>query len=1130
MRNLKIKNRFISFVGIFVMLSVFLASVISTFPKKTMANASGVSYKASGGVIDNTEVVLSEIESKNDYASLKGSYSLRIDYPILTENQDKSVLCWAYAGAKALETALIINTGEYYNYSEVAVAYFAYLDGKTAAINSVGSFEKFDNVMRDMGLVSETDFSNDIFYEINEENQTNYNYVLKYADKNVAKQVAPVYLSANDDFLTNPNRELIVKYFIKNYGALSLSLPKGGTFYNDGARGYMFTTESLPNQGKVLDENHAVTLIGWNTYGFIALNSWGVDSETDYEEVIIPDAVMDQYFAGTVFKGNWLCGYDYVEDSNVKLESTTASEFSSEIIENDYNPVKNVFCYTEEIQIDYVVSNVSNFETVYVDVYKGTEKVPDNRVKVSYDDENNKITVKFTTSVSNFIMSSGTAFAGGNYSVHIYEDVNLISSRNIFIYTGTEVSYFKFVNTSIEKKEDETYYLMHNNYMSSASSPTYYIYHDYTYTLDLYLTDINRYSGLEVNVRTDVFDEVSGEFIQDINVNINHIVSLSSNMQRIDISLSSDYKGKLIKVRVTLNSPIYEDAVKCYYFNLFVSGLSNVSTHSNTYNILYKLDGGRNSENNVSKYPIYLTAGEMIDVKLFAPFKRGYTFMGWYTDSEYTNKIEKITSSNEGMLVLYAKWLYNDVTYFTSSLSLSNVYLYGGDDKTLSGDVSSRVDIVYGESFDLLSVFNLTEDLKNKAFSFKYYLKVNGDDLLFEDMIIDSENMTLQDSYQRTFGGKNVSGFSYPTLTVGRYSFELVSVVVIDHEARISESVFYEVNVLPKEIRLSYNQSKSTFVYDGTAHLPSIKFTGYYESDSAEFSEVKFNNKLGAKTDVGTYQYEIIDIKNKNYVLNENDKIQKYSLFINPKPIDVVWEGVTAVYNGKRQSPTYKITGIVGSDYVDIIFDQVGYINASTYKFKVEGVTNKNYIVSTNKEVSFEIKKAPIKVVFDNIEERAQKATKYRTPITYKIEGNLYDSVDVLKLEVYSSGLEKMLSGEYPISGTYDKSCNYEVSFVEGVYTLTGYYYVYYTLPNGEVYRELVNYGEKPVGITDDIYKAPFLSKLKYSTELVETGDDIYVVVTKENNTLTVLIVCAIIGFVGCYWWFTRKARRNKVR
>ena len=69
-----------------------------------------------------------------------------------------------------------------------------------------------------------------------------------------------------------------------------------------------------------------------------------------------------------------------------------------------------------------------------------------------------------------------------------------------------------------------------------------------------------------------------------------------------------------------------------------------------TYNIKYELNGGTNNEDNPSTY----NTGDTITLSF--PTKEDYMFMGWYTDSEFTNEIKEIADKT-GDLKLYAKWL-----------------------------------------------------------------------------------------------------------------------------------------------------------------------------------------------------------------------------------------------------------------------------------------------------------------------------------------------------------------------------------------------------------------------------------------------------------------------------------------
>jgi uncharacterized repeat protein (TIGR02543 family) len=79
-----------------------------------------------------------------------------------------------------------------------------------------------------------------------------------------------------------------------------------------------------------------------------------------------------------------------------------------------------------------------------------------------------------------------------------------------------------------------------------------------------------------------------------------------------------------------------------------------------TYSINYELADGLNHLSNPSSYTI-----ETNTIILSAPTKEGYTFEGWYSDSNFTNYVSEITIGSIGNLTLYAKWNINsyNITY-----------------------------------------------------------------------------------------------------------------------------------------------------------------------------------------------------------------------------------------------------------------------------------------------------------------------------------------------------------------------------------------------------------------------------------------------------------------------------------
>lgn len=69
------------------------------------------------------------------------------------------------------------------------------------------------------------------------------------------------------------------------------------------------------------------------------------------------------------------------------------------------------------------------------------------------------------------------------------------------------------------------------------------------------------------------------------------------------------------------------------------------------YTITYKLNKGTNHKSNPSSY--YITTKT---ITLKKPTRKGYTFVGWYSDKKCTKKVTMIKKGSTGDITLYAKW------------------------------------------------------------------------------------------------------------------------------------------------------------------------------------------------------------------------------------------------------------------------------------------------------------------------------------------------------------------------------------------------------------------------------------------------------------------------------------------
>ena len=97
----------------------------------------------------------------------------------------------------------------------------------------------------------------------------------------------------------------------------------------------------------------------------------------------------------------------------------------------------------------------------------------------------------------------------------------------------------------------------------------------------------------------------------------------------------------------------------------------------NEYSVTYNLNGGINNEENISTF----TVEDTFSFK--DPIRTGYTFEGWYLDSEFNTKAKEEYVSYFEDIVLYAKWKANKykITYDPDGGTLNNNVQYVTFDK-----------------------------------------------------------------------------------------------------------------------------------------------------------------------------------------------------------------------------------------------------------------------------------------------------------------------------------------------------------------------------------------------------------------------------------------------------------------
>ena len=106
-----------------------------------------------------------------------------------------------------------------------------------------------------------------------------------------------------------------------------------------------------------------------------------------------------------------------------------------------------------------------------------------------------------------------------------------------------------------------------------------------------------------------------------------------------------------------------EILITLYVLTYLLSGIhladTSVKNENDYLHVAYALNGGENHEGNAN-----IIYKDEFPVTLEIPTRDGYNFAGWYTDSEFQNKITTLNNYALSEIVLYAKWTENIDNYY----------------------------------------------------------------------------------------------------------------------------------------------------------------------------------------------------------------------------------------------------------------------------------------------------------------------------------------------------------------------------------------------------------------------------------------------------------------------------------
>ena len=213
---------------------------------------------------------------------------------------------------------------------------------------------------------------------------------------------------------------------------------------------------------------------------------------------------------------------------------------------------------------------------------------------------------------------------------------------------------------------------------------------------------------------------VDDEVYESVEVDYGDLVEQPENPTKTGYDFDKWYLNAELTTEFNFSNPITENTNAYAGFVLA------------NYTITYNLNGGTNSPNNPSTYTM-----QSATITLENATKTGFTFDGWYEDSEFTTQITQIETGSYGDIDLYAKFTVTPYTVTitpsaNTNISVTRTASPNGDAElgTLeSGDNvyyrdALTVSYAYTGSANTFKLISETNEIRNENYSKNVYVQL----------------------------------------------------------------------------------------------------------------------------------------------------------------------------------------------------------------------------------------------------------------------------------------------------------------------------------------------------------------------------------------------------------------------
>ena len=312
-------------------------------------------------------------------------------------------------------------------------------------------------------------------------------------------------------------------------------------------------------------------------------------------------------------------------------------------------------------------------------------------------------------------------------------------------------------------------------------------------------------------------------------------------------------------------------------------------------------------------------------------------------------------------------------------------------------------------NFTWTSDQNTTYSATNKEISVDY----NHNDLVYGD---DVKFVLSQDNTPLLTNTANI-------LNVGTYNFSIELSTNTDlYEIKTNKTFNYTIN--KKDLIVNYDNESLIHVYDKKVYLPIVtNIEGFCKDEQGNMLHVISTEEDAVNK--GNY-VAFVTLNNDNYnITNPTTNFEIIS-----RKLEVMWDELEFVYDGKPHNPTFNITGglMEGDEALEALSAEK--TEAGEYNVKVT-IGNPNYFVNeTDQEIDFIINKRPITVTADKVD------VTYGDDVLLSYEA----SEKLIEGNTFSGNLavdDNINAGIRPINlGTLSAGANYEIIYVSANLTI----------------------------------------------------------------------------------------------